>query len=121
MAVKDVQFVDQLTFTSYIGTSPPMQGVGFPDEERFSLSPSPEAVEIHLDSPKFVIREATLEDLPFLISFYNQVILSSTALEYSVPKTMDERREWLQRLLDERYPCLIAEEDGTSWAISSTI
>jgi L-amino acid N-acyltransferase YncA len=54
------------------------------------------------------IRDARAEDLGGLLSIYNDVIATSTAVYRDDPATLDDRREWLQARQAQRYPVLVA-------------
>jgi L-amino acid N-acyltransferase len=54
------------------------------------------------------IRDAHPEDLGDLLSIYNDVIATSTAVYRDDPATLDDRREWLQTRQAQGYPVLVA-------------
>ena len=58
-----------------------------------------------------VVRRAELEDLPAIVSIYNEAILTTTATFDTEPKTVAERTEWFQAHGD-RHPILVAVENG---------
>jgi L-amino acid N-acyltransferase len=63
------------------------------------------------DAPGGVeIRDATEADLPGLLSIYNEVIATSTAIYSSVPVTLEERRDWWRARTAQRYPVLVAHD-----------
>lgn len=57
------------------------------------------------------IRRAALDDLPAIVSIYNEAILTTTATFDTEPKTVAERTEWFQAH-GERHPILVAVEEG---------
>jgi L-amino acid N-acyltransferase len=59
-----------------------------------------------------LIREATLKDLPAILSIYNEVILTSTAVYCDQPVTLEERVRWYEGRREKDYPVLVAELDG---------
>jgi L-amino acid N-acyltransferase YncA len=59
------------------------------------------------------IRAATVDDLPGVLSIYNDVIATSTAVFSLEPTTLDERRRWFDARIDAGYPVLVADVDGT--------
>lgn len=56
-----------------------------------------------------VIRDATDADLPGILSIYNEVIATSTAVFSLHPTTLDERRTWFESRQRARYPVLVAQ------------
>jgi L-amino acid N-acyltransferase len=67
------------------------------------LAPQPE--EFPVD-----IRDANDADLPGLLSIYNDVIATSTAVYSSVAVTLEDRREWWKARVASGYPVLIAAD-----------
>jgi L-amino acid N-acyltransferase len=63
------------------------------------------------------IRRAELADASAIAEIYNEAILTTTATFDTEPKSVDERRQWLQSH-DERHPVLVAVVDGrvVGWA-----
>jgi phosphinothricin acetyltransferase len=57
------------------------------------------------------IRRATKSDVPAITGIYNEAILTTTATLDIEPRTIEERREWLESR-SERYPVLVAAIDG---------
>jgi L-amino acid N-acyltransferase len=54
------------------------------------------------------IRGARVEDLGGLLTIYNDVIATSTAVYREDPATLDDRREWLYARQSQGYPVLVA-------------
>ena len=54
------------------------------------------------------IREADELDLPGILSIFNEVILSSTAIYQEQPVSLADRREWLHARQALKYPILVA-------------
>lgn len=69
------------------------------------------------DHLQVTIRRAELADAEGIADIYNEAILTTTATFDTEPKSVDERREWLQSH-DERHPVLVAVVDGkiAGWA-----
>jgi L-amino acid N-acyltransferase len=67
--------------------------------------------------PAFLLRPATLQDVPGMTEIYNEAILSTTAHYYAEPKSLDERIRWFHDHGD-RHPIYVAEKDGhiLGWA-----
>jgi phosphinothricin acetyltransferase len=63
------------------------------------------------------IRRASLHDLEAITEIYNEAILTTTATFDTEPKTVAERRTWLEAH-DQRHPVLVAVVDGrvVGWA-----
>lgn len=57
------------------------------------------------------IRRAEIADAAAIAGIYNEAILNTTATFDTEPKSIDERRAWLQARSD-RHPVLVAEVDG---------
>lgn len=65
----------------------------------------------------FIIRSATIDDLPTITEIYNQAIRDTVATFDTETKTPEEQRSWFE-MHDERHPFLVAEQNGTvvGWA-----
>ncbi|HWO98079.1 MAG TPA: GNAT family N-acetyltransferase [Bacillus sp. (in: firmicutes)] len=59
------------------------------------------------------IRKAKQDDLPALVSIYNQAVLHTTATFDLDPVSIESRQAWFDEHMDERFPLIVAEEDGT--------
>jgi phosphinothricin acetyltransferase len=57
------------------------------------------------------IRTATEADLPAVTAIYNQAVLETTATFDLEPRSLEDRRRWLNER-DPRHPVLVAEEAG---------
>ena len=57
-----------------------------------------------------LIREANDEDLAAIVDIYNDVIAHTTAVWRDQPVTIEERRGWLARQAERRYPVLVAAD-----------
>ncbi|KAH9940585.1 GCN5-related N-acetyltransferase [Amylocystis lapponica] len=55
------------------------------------------------------LREAQEDDLPDILRIFNNEILTSTATFHHDKLDLEERRQWLAKLHDEGYPCIVAE------------
>jgi phosphinothricin acetyltransferase len=58
------------------------------------------------------VRDANEADLPGLLSIYNDVIATSTAIYSYVPVTLEDRREWWKARVALGYPVLVAADDS---------
>ncbi len=56
------------------------------------------------------IRDACEEDLPGVLAIYNDVLTTSTAIYNETPVTLDNRRDWWQARVAQRYPVLVAAD-----------
>jgi L-amino acid N-acyltransferase len=56
------------------------------------------------------LRDAAEEDLPGLVTIYNDVIASSTAVYSDAPVTLEDRRQWWRARLASGYPVLVAAD-----------
>ena len=61
-----------------------------------------------------IIRAATDSDLPSILTIYNEVIASSTAIYFDDPVSLDNRKAWFERQQERKFPVLAAvhPEDG---------
>jgi L-amino acid N-acyltransferase YncA len=55
-----------------------------------------------------MIRPANEADLPGILSIYNDVIISSTAVYTDSPVPLQERKAWLDARRAQRYPVLVS-------------
>lgn len=58
------------------------------------------------------LRDSVEADLPGILSIYNAVIATSTAVFAEAPVTLENRRAWRAGRLEAGHPVLVAEEDG---------
>lgn len=87
----------------------------FPPTDVFALPPTPEGMEVDLDSPNFVIRDATLHDLVSLL-------LQKPAFGLLVPTQVIYRAS-IQRS-DIQLDCsrvLVASNSGTASIMAAKI
>ncbi|MGC8778777.1 MAG: GNAT family N-acetyltransferase [Candidatus Caldatribacteriaceae bacterium] len=65
-------------------------------------------------------RRAREEDLTQITEIYNQAVLYTTATFHLYPRSIEEQEAWYQ-MHGERYPLIVAEENGTvvAWACLS--
>jgi L-amino acid N-acyltransferase len=59
---------------------------------------------------EMTIREASLGDVPGILSIYNEVVASSTAIYIDDPVSLESRQAWLLEQQRRGYPVLIADE-----------
>src|ERR671921_422796 len=65
------------------------------------------------------IREATKEDLPYMLEIYNDIILNTTAVYDYQPHTLVMRQEWFRIKQEQGFPIYVAEEDGVIHGFST--
>jgi L-amino acid N-acyltransferase YncA len=65
------------------------------------------------------IRQAQESDLPDILSIYNDIILTTTAVYDYAPHTLDMRREWLRNKKRDGYPVYAAFSEGELVGFSS--
>jgi L-amino acid N-acyltransferase len=58
------------------------------------------------------IRDAVESDLPGLLTIYNDVIATSTAVYSYVPVTLEDRTQWWQTRVGQGYPVLVAANES---------
>ncbi|PKR59739.1 GNAT family N-acetyltransferase [Thalassospira lohafexi] len=65
------------------------------------------------------IRTATKGDLPAILEIYNDVLLTSTAIYDDQPSSLEERLDWFEGRVQQGFPVLVAEQDGTVLGFAS--
>ena len=65
------------------------------------------------------IRAATLQDLPFIVSLYNENIIYATSNFRHSPVTLAERKAWLEEKEKKKFPVLVVENEGILWGFAS--
>jgi phosphinothricin acetyltransferase len=58
------------------------------------------------------IRSAQAADLAAITAIYNDVIATSTAVYSFAPRTLDERRAWVDARIGAGYPVIVAVDEG---------
>lgn len=66
---------------------------------------------------RFLIEDATADDLPAILEIYNDVILTTTAIYSEEPTTLEERAGWLAGKQRAGEPCLVARRREREQAI----
>lgn len=56
------------------------------------------------------VRDARAEDLPRILTIYNDVIATSTAVYREDPATLDDRRQWFDARRAAGYPIIVATD-----------
>jgi phosphinothricin acetyltransferase len=56
------------------------------------------------------VREAMEDDLPQLLTIYNDIILHTTAVYDYEPHSLEMRRQWLETKRQQGFPVFVAEE-----------
>jgi L-amino acid N-acyltransferase len=59
-----------------------------------------------------VLTDATEGDLAGILSIYNDVILTSTAVYSDQPVTLEDRRTWWQTRVNQGFPVIVAADDS---------
>jgi L-amino acid N-acyltransferase len=65
------------------------------------------------------VREAIENDLPQLLSIYNDIILHTTAVYDYEPHTLEMRQQWFETKKEQGFPVFVAEENGKILGFSS--
>lgn len=60
-----------------------------------------------------LIRDATAEDIPGILTIYNEVIATSTAVYIDDPVTLADRQAWFKARQADGYPVLVATDGDT--------
>ena len=63
-------------------------------------------------APSVSIRDASPDDVPGILTIYNDVIATSTAVYREDPATLDDRLQWFNARLAQAYPVLVAVDDS---------
>ena len=58
------------------------------------------------------IRIAEKQDLPRIVEIYNQAITSKQATADTQLFTVEQKKEWFNNHLPDKYPIFVAEEAG---------
>ena len=61
--------------------------------------------------PIYQIDDAVEADLPDILTMYNDVIATSTAVYSELPVTLENRQEWFRARVAQGYPVLVARDD----------
>src|ERR1700730_15491412 len=65
------------------------------------------------------IRKATEADLPLLLSIYNDIIATTTAVYDYRPHSLEMRQQWFRDKREQGFPVFVAEEDNRVVGFSS--
>ena len=65
------------------------------------------------------IREAIEDDLPQVLSIYNDIILHTTAVYDYEPHTLEMRKHWFETKKEQGFPVFVAEENKNIRGFSS--
>jgi L-amino acid N-acyltransferase len=65
------------------------------------------------------VRPACEDDLPAILSIYNDAILTTTAVYDYAPHTLEMRREWYRGKVAGGWPLFVADEAGAVVGFSS--
>jgi phosphinothricin acetyltransferase len=65
------------------------------------------------------IRNSDENDLPQILSIYNEVILNTTAVYDYKPHTLEMRKEWFKTKQEQGFPVFVAEEGKKILGLSS--
>ena len=65
------------------------------------------------------VREAVENDLPELLSIYNDIILHTTAVYDYEPHTLEMRKQWFETKKQQGFPVFVAVADGKILGFSS--
>lgn len=68
---------------------------------------------------QIMIRDAGENDLPALLSIYNDIILHTTAVYDYEPHTLEMRKQWFETKKQQGFPVFVAEEKGRILGFSS--
>jgi phosphinothricin acetyltransferase len=58
------------------------------------------------------IRDATDADVPAILTIYNDVVTSTTAIYDERPSTLEERQAWFEGRRSKNFPVLVGELNG---------
>ena len=90
---------------------------GFRDTGAFvGYAPDPNSsfLTLNLGDDAAIVETRAVEarDLPALLSIYNQIVATSTAIYRDDPTTLDERAAWLAARQRAGFPVIVAERGG---------
>lgn len=71
---------------------------------------------------KPIIRLATTEDVPGILTIFNDVVLHTTASWTYEPSTLDARLQWFDEHVQKGLPVFVADDQGTiaGWGALNT-
>lgn len=75
-----------------------------------TLSPSLKCYEMPDQGSRLTFGDATIDDAKDLNRLYNEVIREETSLEWDVERPLSERVDYLQKMTQTRYPCILVRE-----------
>ncbi|KAB3519248.1 GNAT family N-acetyltransferase [Corynebacterium sp. zg254] len=61
-----------------------------------------------------IIRNATLEDIPYITDIYNEAVENGTAIWDEVVVGVDNRTEWWRKRTGEGFPMFVVEDDDAN-------
>ncbi|AKL94773.1 GCN5-like N-acetyltransferase [Clostridium aceticum] len=59
-----------------------------------------------------MIRQATEEDLKWILEIYNDAIINTTAVYEYKAYSLEDRKVWYNKKMEKGYPVLVFEEEG---------
>ncbi|MCF0052779.1 N-acetyltransferase family protein [Dyadobacter chenwenxiniae] len=59
-----------------------------------------------------IIRSAAPKDLPSLLEIINHAILNTTAIYDYEPRSLEEQKEWFEKMFNDGMPVIVAEREG---------
>jgi L-amino acid N-acyltransferase len=65
------------------------------------------------------VRAATHADLSGILTIYNDVVATSTAIYTDQPSTLEQRRAWFDDRVSRGFPVLVAAQGGTILGFTS--
>ncbi len=65
------------------------------------------------------LRPATAEDIPEMLSIYNDIILHTTAVYDYKPHTLEMRQSWFKTKQEQGFPVFVADDNGSVAGFSS--
>lgn len=65
------------------------------------------------------VRHAVENDLPQILSIYNDIIKNTTAVYYYEPHTLEMRKAWFTERKEKGFPVFVAEEEGIVLGMST--
>lgn len=76
-----------------------------------TLSHSPKCQDLTgQKQSSLIFRDATINDAKFLNELYNAAIGEETSLEWDKERSLAETEEYLSKMINTRYPCILVFE-----------
>ena len=112
IAVKQGQRCGYAFFTRKISAQPSYEEIVAMGCPRPAVTP--DIKRANTQSSNITVREGILADAPFITETYNELILSSSAVEVYEEQTVAQKERWLAKIIEDGWLCLVVEVDAAA-------